>query len=149
MAVRVLSRGQRADVRRYVQAAGLVPLVHASAGPLLDIVVPLENGQITGESRVSRPPNVTSWLIPLVHAHTGFHATTASSFATQLDHILSLSSAESLKIRKAAREQATIKFSQSVFTKGWGVSWEGLLNLALRGKEERRLDDEAHERAQA
>ena len=33
----------------YIQAAGLIPLVHASAGPLLDIVVPLENGQITGK----------------------------------------------------------------------------------------------------
>ena len=89
-----------------------------------------------------------SWLNP-PDGHAGFHATTASSFATQLDNILSLSSSESLKIRKAAREQATIKFSQSVFTKGWGVSWEGLLDLALRGKEERRLDDEAQERAQA
>lgn len=30
------------------QAAGLIPIVHASAGPLMDIVVPY-NGQRTGE----------------------------------------------------------------------------------------------------
>ena len=35
-----------------MQAAGLIPIVHASAGPLLDIVVP-HNGQRTGESPFS------------------------------------------------------------------------------------------------
>jgi alpha-1,2-mannosyltransferase len=35
-----------------LQAAGLIPLVHASAGPLLDIVVP-QNGEITGACPVA------------------------------------------------------------------------------------------------
>ena len=34
------------------QAAGLITLSHASAGPLLDIAVPSSSGQITGECSV-------------------------------------------------------------------------------------------------
>lgn len=40
------------SARLMSQAAGLIPIVHASAGPKLDIVVP-QGGQTTGESKVN------------------------------------------------------------------------------------------------
>ncbi|WWD21459.1 hypothetical protein CI109_105944 [Kwoniella shandongensis] len=89
-------------------AAGLIPIVHASAGPLLDIVVPY-NGQ-----------------------KTGFHATDAQSFAEAIHNAFSLPSKESLKIRKAARAAASEKFSEAGFEKGFDRGWQRLKGLVSR-----------------
>ncbi|SCV73700.1 BQ2448_6130 [Microbotryum intermedium] len=84
-------------------AAGLLPLVHASAGPLLDIVVP---SLTTGEP-------------------TGFHAKTASEFASQLRTILSMDEWEQRKMRELAREQAQ-RFGVGSFEEGWLRGWNEL-----------------------
>ncbi|KAK8847360.1 hypothetical protein IAR55_005217 [Kwoniella newhampshirensis] len=83
-------------------AAGLIPIVHASAGPLLDIVVPY-NGQ-----------------------RTGFHATDAESFAEAIHNVFTLPSRESLRIRKAARAAASEKLSEEGFERGFEQGWRRL-----------------------
>lgn len=88
------------------QAAGLIPVVHSSAGPLLDIVVPY-NG------------------LP-----TGFHATTPESFATQLAGVLSLEPEAQVALRERARKHATERFSLDVFETGWLESWRELKLLS-------------------
>ncbi|WVN89502.1 uncharacterized protein L203_104727 [Cryptococcus depauperatus CBS 7841] len=89
-------------------AAGLIPIVHASAGPLLDIVVPYKGQK------------------------TGFHATTSSSFAAALHSAFNLNPDESLKMRKAARQLAAEKFSEQEFENGWARGWERLKGLNRR-----------------
>jgi alpha-1,2-mannosyltransferase len=145
-------------------ASGLIPLVHQSAGPWLDIVVPL-NGQVTGESPIEEDPEARGFVhfalnpIPFSPPHnlclpwlilstliTGYHATTASSFADQIHTILSLPSSTQLSIRRAARKQAIAKFSQECFERGWEVSWDKLLGQAERGIEERRREELEQER---
>lgn len=84
------------------QAAGLIPLVHASAGPLLDIVVPFEG----------RP--------------TGFHAHDAEGFAKQLEGIVQLDDTAILDMRKRARQNAVLRFSTDEFERGWLRSWREL-----------------------
>ncbi|GMK57824.1 hypothetical protein CspeluHIS016_0406580 [Cutaneotrichosporon spelunceum] len=69
-------------------AAGLIPIVHASAGPLLDIVVPHDG------------------------IKTGFHATDAESFADAIHQALSLPLAQDVGMRRAARSLARGKFSE-------------------------------------
>ncbi|KZO96898.1 glycosyltransferase family 4 protein [Calocera viscosa TUFC12733] len=83
-------------------AAGLIPVVHASAGPYLDIVVPYQ-GQ-----------------------PTGFHAKDASEFAHKLDEALTLSPSAQLAMRKRGRALASEKFSEEEFVKGWEESWREL-----------------------
>lgn len=90
------------------QAAGLIPLVHASAGPLLDIVVPYD----------SQP--------------TGFHATTAETFADRLHDIMSMDDASQQAMRPRARANATERFSEAVFEKGWRKAWEQLKAVKRR-----------------
>nr|XP_019005182.1 alpha-1,2-mannosyltransferase [Kwoniella mangroviensis CBS 8507]OCF68643.1 alpha-1,2-mannosyltransferase [Kwoniella mangroviensis CBS 8507] len=94
-------------------AAGLIPVVHASAGPVMDIVVPFNN------------------------QNTGFHATDAGSFAEAIHQAFTLSPEESLRMRKAAREAAVKKFSEREFEKGWQLGWK-----RLKGLVERDRDDE-------
>ncbi|ORX38870.1 hypothetical protein BD324DRAFT_617618 [Kockovaella imperatae] len=86
-------------------AAGLIPIVHASAGPLLDIVVPF-NGQ-----------------------RTGFHAKTADEFASQIHEALSLSTTQQGKIRRAARAAAEQRFSEREFNKGFEKGYIELLRM--------------------
>ncbi|KIY52569.1 mannosyltransferase [Fistulina hepatica ATCC 64428] len=87
-------------------AAGLIPVVHASGGPLKDIVVPFE-GQ-----------------------PTGFHAGTPDEFAEVLNHVLSLSADELLMIRRRARAWAVQRFSEEEFEKAWNASgWKSHLPL--------------------
>ncbi|KAK4685333.1 hypothetical protein P7C73_g4818, partial [Tremellales sp. Uapishka_1] len=81
-------------------AAGLIPVVHSSAGPLLDIVVPF-NGE-----------------------KTGFHATDAESFAEALHAALSMSTTLQNRMRKAARAAAVERFSELEFDKGLGRGWK-------------------------
>ncbi|EJU03065.1 mannosyltransferase [Dacryopinax primogenitus] len=89
-------------------AAGLIPVVHASAGPFLDIVVPYQ-GQ-----------------------PTGFHAKDASEFARKLDEALMLSPSSQLSMRKRGRALASEKFSTEQFVKGWDESWRELDALRSR-----------------
>ncbi|KAL7419032.1 asparagine-linked glycosylation protein [Cryptotrichosporon argae] len=80
-------------------AAGLIPIVHASAGPKLDIVTPYESQQ------------------------TGFHATDAASFAEAMHTALAMSPAEQLSMRRAARGAAVERFGQRRFEQGFGRAW--------------------------
>ncbi|KAG7088859.1 hypothetical protein E1B28_012813 [Marasmius oreades] len=85
-------------------AAGVIPVVHASGGPLKDIVVPYDG----------KP--------------TGYHAQTPGEFAEALHTALSLDAEEDLAIRERARAWAVMKFSQEEFEKGWDCSgWKKLI----------------------
>ncbi|CAD6565058.1 MAG: asparagine-linked glycosylation protein [Cyphobasidiales sp. Tagirdzhanova-0007] len=84
-------------------AAGLIPLVHASGGPLLDIVI--EQGDLA----------------------TGFHATTPEDYGRQLGCILSMSPEEALEMRKRARVHAVAHFSEAAFDKEWKEAWRLLV----------------------
>ncbi|VDC07093.1 unnamed protein product [Peniophora sp. CBMAI 1063] len=79
-------------------AAGVIPVAHASAGPLLDIVVPVD-----GEP-------------------TGFHAKDVGEFAQALHNALSLSDAEALAMRERGRASAVARFSEEEFEKAWDAS---------------------------
>ncbi|KAG9046002.1 asparagine-linked glycosylation protein [Tulasnella sp. UAMH 9824] len=92
-------------------AAGLVPLVHASGGPLEDIVTPYT-------------PPASSSIEP---GPTGFHATTADTYASLLDKIfVQLPDPELLAIRRRARLSAE-RFSRAQFEEGWAAFWERLV----------------------
>lgn len=79
-------------------AAGVIPVTHASGGPLNDIVVPFD-----GEP-------------------TGFHATTAETFAEAFHKVLTLSPEEDIRLRLRARTWAVQRFSEAEFEKGWNAS---------------------------
>lgn len=79
-------------------AAGLIPLVHASGGPLHDIVVPYQ----------SRP--------------TGFHAKTPGEFATAMHEILTVEPLQMRALRERGRTWATERFSEDKFVEGWEKS---------------------------
>ncbi|KAF8636015.1 hypothetical protein AX15_000175 [Amanita polypyramis BW_CC] len=82
-------------------AAGMIPVAHASGGPLLDIIVPYG-----GEP-------------------TGFHAKDLDSFAEALHQALSLSQVEGLAMRNRARRLAMQRFSEEEFVNGWNASgWQ-------------------------
>ncbi|KAG8214910.1 mannosyltransferase, partial [Butyriboletus roseoflavus] len=81
-------------------AAGLIPVTHASGGPLNDIAVPYK----------SQP--------------TGFHARTPGEFATAMHEILTMNAATDQGYRERARRWAVEKFSEEEFVKGWeGSGW--------------------------
>ncbi|KAF9262849.1 glycosyltransferase family 4 protein [Marasmius fiardii PR-910] len=85
-------------------AAGVIPVVHASAGPLKDIVVPF-NGM-----------------------PTGYHARNSDEFAQALHAALSLTSEEDLAIRERTRTWAVQRFSEAEFEKGWDAcGWRSWL----------------------
>jgi len=87
-------------------AAGVIPVAHASGGPLQDIIVPYY-----GEP-------------------TGFHARDPDSFADALHQALSLSKAEESAMRKRARQWAVQRFSEEEFVKGWNASgWQKSLAI--------------------
>jgi alpha-1,2-mannosyltransferase len=48
--VEVIKCASHSSALSFDQAAGLITLSHASAGPLLDIAVPAPSGQVTGAS---------------------------------------------------------------------------------------------------
>ncbi|PVF99536.1 hypothetical protein CPB86DRAFT_783661 [Serendipita vermifera] len=81
--------------------AGLIPVVHASGGPIMDIVTPL-NGK-----------------------PTGFLATAAEEFASQLYAALSLSQTESVAMRDRARRKSR-EFSTEEFEKEFRALWEAI-----------------------
>ncbi|KXN82832.1 GDP-Man:Man(3)GlcNAc(2)-PP-Dol alpha-1,2-mannosyltransferase [Leucoagaricus sp. SymC.cos] len=85
-------------------AAGVIPIAHASGGPLKDIVIPF-NGK-----------------------PTGYHAKTTEEFAEALDEVLSLPLEEQLALRQRARTWAVQRFSEEEFQKGWNASgWKDWL----------------------
>jgi alpha-1,2-mannosyltransferase len=85
-------------------AAGVIPVTHASGGPLYDIVVPF-NGE-----------------------PTGYHATTPKAFAAALHTVLALRSDEELALRERARAWAVQRFSEEEFWTGWNASgWRNWL----------------------
>lgn len=86
-----------------MQSAGLIPLSHASAGPLLDIILPYE-----GEP-------------------TGFHALTAPDFAARLTEILSMTAEGRRAMRVRARESVRERFGREAFEEGWKDGWRTLV----------------------
>ncbi|TFK40482.1 mannosyltransferase [Crucibulum laeve] len=79
-------------------AAGVIPVAHASGGPLKDIIVPF-NGE-----------------------RTGYHAQTPVEFAGALQTVLSLLPEEDISLRRRARTWAVQRFSEDEFEKGWNAS---------------------------
>jgi len=88
-----------------MMAAGLIPVVHASGGPLLDIVLPTPEGLPTG----------------FVYASDEYCAI----FGTALHMALSMSEPEQLAMRARAREAAQ-KFCTEMFEQGFGNFWHAL-----------------------
>ncbi|KAG2120714.1 glycosyltransferase family 4 protein [Suillus discolor] len=82
-------------------AAGVIPVTHASGGPLHDIVVPLD-----GEA-------------------TGFHARDPQSFANAMHTVLSMSKSEQRAMRTRARTWAVSAFAEQRFVEGWEAAWKG------------------------
>ncbi|KAJ6476279.1 mannosyltransferase [Mycena sanguinolenta] len=86
-------------------AAGVIPIAHASGGPLEDIVVAFQ-GQ-----------------------PTGYHAKTPEEFASRIHDALTLSPAEDLAIRQRARTWAVQRFSEAEFEAAWETSgWSQLIS---------------------
>lgn len=73
-------------------AAGLIPLAHGTAGPMMDIVVPFNE----------KP--------------TGFLATSIEEYAEKMQIILELSNQEKLELQKRARESVLVRFSNETFS---------------------------------
>ncbi|KAI9438301.1 mannosyltransferase [Lactarius indigo] len=99
-------------------AAGVIPVVHASGGPLRDIVVPVD-GLRTGEHIFS----VFFMASTRVDGKTaGFHAKDPESFAQAVHEVMVMSEEERRSIRTRARQWAMTTFSQEAFEKGWTQS---------------------------
>ncbi|KAI0066790.1 mannosyltransferase [Artomyces pyxidatus] len=87
-----------------MMAAGVVPVAHASGGPLNDIIVPVD-GQ-----------------------PTGFHATDAEGFADAIHETLTLTPTAEIALRQRARDWAISRFSEREFERGWeGSGWRNWL----------------------
>ena len=86
------------------QAAGLISVVHASGGPKLDIVLPVEG----------RP--------------TGFHAETDEEFAACFRTAMKLSPAEKTAMRLRARHSAR-RFTEAAFAKAWVAEMSKLVDM--------------------
>ncbi|WFD35703.1 GDP-Man:Man3GlcNAc2-PP-dolichol alpha-1,2-mannosyltransferase [Malassezia cuniculi] len=91
-------------------AAGLITLSHASAGPLLDIAVPVDG----------KP--------------TGFHAKDVNEYAETLYKLITLNTGESLDIRQRARQRAIETFGVPSFVQSWR---SGLWDV-LRGHDSKK-----------
>lgn len=63
---------------------------------------------------------------------TGFHAKTPEEFAEAIHQAFSMSSAQQLRMRKAARAAAVDKFSEEGFAKGFERNWEILCGLVMK-----------------
>ncbi|WFD42170.1 GDP-Man:Man3GlcNAc2-PP-dolichol alpha-1,2-mannosyltransferase [Malassezia psittaci] len=96
-------------------AAGLIPLSHASAGPLLDVSVPVD-GQ-----------------------PTGFHAKNLDNYVTQAYELLTLSEAKALDIRERARNFVQNTFSDESFDHAWRKHlWDKLVAQSLTEQDTKR-----------
>jgi len=104
---------------KYVKAAGVIPVTHASGGPLNDIVVPFD-GAPTGPPHSSVSLSIAMLLN--IKTSTGYHATTPDTFAAAMHSALTLSTSEELALRQRARTWAVQKFSEEEFEKGWNAT---------------------------
>lgn len=87
-------------------AAGLIPVVHDSGGPKLDIVVPYEG----------KP--------------TGFHAETDEQFAIGFGKVLSMSDEERMEMRLRNRSSAK-RFTEEAFARKWIARMEELVKMQI------------------
>lgn len=95
-------------------------MVHASGGPLNDIVVPYNNeptGKYFGIKRI-----LTTFADGCTLA--GYHATDPTSFAEGFHKALSLPALEMLAMRQRARALSIERFSTAGFEQGWARGWE-------------------------
>ena len=99
------------------QAAGVIPVTHASGGPLNDIVVPFE-GHPTG----AFIPQYSSPYLSRDDIDLGYHATSPETYAETFDKVFSLDPEEELALRTRTRTWAVQRFSQEEFEKGWDQS---------------------------
>lgn len=89
-------------------ASGLMALSHASAGPLLDISVPVD-GQ-----------------------PTGFHAKDLDEYVSQAYKLLTMPPSEALAVRERARKHVQTTFSDATFDQTWKTQlWDKLVPPAL------------------
>ncbi|ORY83910.1 hypothetical protein BCR37DRAFT_402462 [Protomyces lactucae-debilis] len=88
-------------------AAGLICVVHDSAGPKLDIVTPFDGGP------------------------TGFHATDEDSFADAFSKAFSLPEEACMQMRRRA-QQAAGRFSEDVFDGAWQQCMSRILRMERR-----------------
>lgn len=101
-------------------AAGLLTLSHASAGPLMDIAVPI-NG-----------------------TDTGFHASSLDAYVDTAYRLMTMPDAMVLKIRRMAREHAATSFSVEVFDKRWReFMWDELVPPSMVAEYEKRRAERA------
>lgn len=82
-------------------AAGLVAVAHASGGPLMDIVVPLNDC-----------PTGSVFLYLLI---AGYLATTKEEFASKMHQALQLSDTERRALQHRARQAVLERFSNDAF----------------------------------
>ena len=87
-------------------AAGLIPVVHDSGGPKLDIVIPYE-----------RQP-------------TGFQAETDEQFSQGFGTVFSMNQQERLKMRLRCRESAK-RFTEEAFARKWVAEMEEQVELQI------------------
>ena len=85
-------------------AAGLIPVVHNSGGPKLDIVVPFEGQPI------------------------GFHAATDTEYAAAFASVAAMGAEERLAMRQRGRA-STRRFTEGVFARKWVDEMETLVAL--------------------
>jgi alpha-1,2-mannosyltransferase len=85
-------------------AAGLIPVVHNSGGPKLDIVVPFEGQPV------------------------GFHAETDDEFAAAFGRIAAMTPEERFTMRSRGRA-STKRFTEEAFAKKWVAEMETLVNM--------------------
>lgn len=88
-------------------AAGLIPVVHRSGGPYLDIVVPYEGKEV------------------------GFHAESEEEYAEGFKRVNTLSETERWEMRCRGRESSR-RFGEGVFREGWVREMERLVALQRR-----------------
>ncbi|KAG4306253.1 hypothetical protein PORY_000241 [Pneumocystis oryctolagi] len=100
-------------------AAELIPVVHDSGGPKLDIVIDYE-GKPTGA-------NKKYTIMHTLIVYLGYRATTPSSFAKAFKDIFSMSQEECNFMRKRARMSST-RFSEEKFQE----SWLNIMNILLK-----------------
>jgi alpha-1,2-mannosyltransferase len=89
------------------QAAGLIPVVHDSGGPKLDIVIPYD-----GKA-------------------TGYRAETEEQFAEGFRRVTSMSREDTVAMRLRGRANAK-RFTEEVFAQRWIAEMEGLVKMQVK-----------------
>ncbi|KPI43084.1 GDP-Man:Man(3)GlcNAc(2)-PP-Dol alpha-1,2-mannosyltransferase [Cyphellophora attinorum] len=85
-------------------AAGLIPVVHRSGGPYLDIVVPFQGGEV------------------------GFHAETEQEYAEAFEKVAGMDGDAILAMRTRGRASSR-RFGEGVFRDGWVKNMQELVRL--------------------